>query len=236
MKGVAIASGNRRHGAGRIRRGKLGGVRAHDERRGPFHGLPQHAFHQSRRRGPGEQRDRPGVRRFLRRYIQEHPEALSELHSLREFEYPLPQNMPDGKLRRLRTVKQYNGNYLVWDGIGVDGLKTGHLDEENFTAATTARRGDTRLIAVVLGVPGRTLTEGARNRTDDTVALLSYGFRNYSTFALDPPFCARPGSRRDRSDRSTSAPPKRWSSPSVRTNGKSSPARSSSTTPSSRRS
>ncbi len=124
---------------------------------------------------------------FCRLYIEQHPEALSELHSLREFEYPLAQNMPDGRLRRLRTVKQYNGNYLVWDGIGVDGLKTGHLDDENFTAATTARRGDTRLIAVVLGVPGRTLTEGARNRTDDTMTLLSYGFRNYSTLALDPP-------------------------------------------------
>jgi D-alanyl-D-alanine carboxypeptidase (penicillin-binding protein 5/6) len=124
---------------------------------------------------------------FCRRYVALHPEALNELHSLREFDYPLPQNMPDGRLRRMRTVKQFNGNFLVWDGIGVDGLKTGHLDDENFTAATTARRGDTRLIAVVLGVPGRTLNDGARNRTDDTMGLLSYGFRNYATYTLDPP-------------------------------------------------
>ena len=85
------------------------------------------------------------------------------------------------------TKKQYNGNYLVWDDLGVDGLKTGHLDDENFTAAITAHRGDMRLIAVLLGVPGRNLTDGARNRTADGVALLSYGFRNFSTVELDAP-------------------------------------------------
>ncbi len=89
---------------------------------------------------------------FCRRYIELHPEALAELHSLREFDYPLPQNVPGGRLSGQATRKQYNGNYLVWDGIGVDGLKTGHLDNANFTAAITARRGDTRLIAVLLGV------------------------------------------------------------------------------------
>jgi D-alanyl-D-alanine carboxypeptidase (penicillin-binding protein 5/6) len=124
---------------------------------------------------------------FCRRYIDTHPEALSELHSLREFEYPQRQNMPGGLRVPLGTKKQYNGNYLVWDDLGVDGLKTGHLDDENFTAAITARRGDTRLIAVLLGVPGESLTDGARNRTADGVALLSYGFRNFSTVELDAP-------------------------------------------------
>jgi serine-type D-Ala-D-Ala carboxypeptidase (penicillin-binding protein 5/6) len=125
---------------------------------------------------------------FCRRYIDANPEALSELHSLREFEYPQRQNMPGGHLVPRGTKKQYNSNYLVWDDLGVDGLKTGHLDNENFTAAITARRGDTRLIAVLLGVSGRSLTEGARNRIADGLALLSYGFRNFSTVTLDAPF------------------------------------------------
>jgi D-alanyl-D-alanine carboxypeptidase (penicillin-binding protein 5/6) len=124
---------------------------------------------------------------FCRRYIDQHPEALAELHSLREFEYPLAQNMPDGRRVPHGTKKQYNGNYLVWDGFGVDGLKTGHLDDENFTAAITARRGDMRLIVVLLGVSGRSLTEGARNRSTDGMALLSYGFRNFTTIELDAP-------------------------------------------------
>jgi serine-type D-Ala-D-Ala carboxypeptidase (penicillin-binding protein 5/6) len=124
---------------------------------------------------------------FCRRYIEAHPEALGELHSLREFEYPQRQNMPDGRLVPRGTKKQYNSNYLVWDDLGVDGLKTGHLDDRNFTAAITAHRGDTRLIAVLLGVPGRSLTDGARNRMADGVTLLSYGFRNFSTVELDAP-------------------------------------------------
>jgi D-alanyl-D-alanine carboxypeptidase (penicillin-binding protein 5/6) len=124
---------------------------------------------------------------FCRRYIDLHPGALEELHSLREFDYPLPQNLPGVRPSRLETRKQYNGNWLVWDGIGVDGLKTGHLDDENFTAAITARRGGMRLIAVMLGVPGRSLADGARNRTEDSMALLTWGFRNFSTIQLDVP-------------------------------------------------
>jgi serine-type D-Ala-D-Ala carboxypeptidase (penicillin-binding protein 5/6) len=123
---------------------------------------------------------------FCRRYISAHPEALEELHSLREFDYPLPQNMAGGRLR-LATRKQYNPNFLVWDAFGVDGLKTGHLDDDDFTAAITARRGDMRLIAVLLGVPGKTLDDGSRNRAEDGMNLLWYGFRNFTTKELDPP-------------------------------------------------
>jgi D-alanyl-D-alanine carboxypeptidase (penicillin-binding protein 5/6) len=123
---------------------------------------------------------------FCRRYITAHPEALEELHSLREFDYPLPQNMADGRLT-LATRKQFNPNFLVWDAFGVDGLKTGHLDDDNFTAAITARRGDMRLIAVLLGVPGKTLDDGSRNRAEDGMNLLWYGFRNFTTRELDPP-------------------------------------------------
>ncbi|MGA2761906.1 MAG: D-alanyl-D-alanine carboxypeptidase family protein [Spirochaetia bacterium] len=124
---------------------------------------------------------------FCRRYIASHPEALEELHSLREFEYPLRQNMADGHLTPYHTKKQFNPNYLVWDDFGVDGLKTGHLDDDNFTSAITARRGDMRLIAVLLGVSGKGLIDGSRVRAEDGMNLLSYGFRNYTTVELDTP-------------------------------------------------
>jgi len=124
---------------------------------------------------------------FCRRYVAAHPEALEELHSLREFDYPLRQNIADGRLTPGATKKQYNPNFLVWDDFGVDGLKTGHLDNDNFTAAITARRGDMRLIAVLLGVSGKTLDDGSRNRAEDGMNLLRYGFRNYTTRELDEP-------------------------------------------------
>ena len=124
---------------------------------------------------------------FCRRYITLHPDALEELHSVREFEYPLPQNMPDGRLPEIPVKKQYNANNLVWWGVGVDGLKTGRMDDENFTAAITARQGSTRVIAVLLGVSGLTLQEGMMKRARDALALLSYGFRTYSTLSLETP-------------------------------------------------
>jgi D-alanyl-D-alanine carboxypeptidase (penicillin-binding protein 5/6) len=124
---------------------------------------------------------------FSRRYIMLHPEALAELHTVREIEYPLAQNLPDGRLPDAPPKKQYNANNLVWWGVGVDGLKTGRLDDENFTAAITARQGSTRVIAVLLGVSGLTLPEGMMKRAQDTLALLSYGFRTYSTLSLETP-------------------------------------------------
>jgi D-alanyl-D-alanine carboxypeptidase (penicillin-binding protein 5/6) len=124
---------------------------------------------------------------FCRRYIEWHPQALAELHSLREFFYPLPRNVPSGSSPFIRSYRVYNANYLVWDDFGVDGLKTGHLDDESFTAALTAERGGTRLIAVLLGVPGDGLTDGARVRSEDGMALFSWGFRNFATVQLASP-------------------------------------------------
>jgi len=40
---------------------------------------------------------------------------------------------------------------------------------------------------VLLGVPGKGLADGARRRTEDSVTLLSWGFRGFSTVALDAP-------------------------------------------------
>jgi serine-type D-Ala-D-Ala carboxypeptidase (penicillin-binding protein 5/6) len=124
---------------------------------------------------------------FCRRYIEWHPQALAELHSLREFFYPLPRNLPPGSSPFFRSDRVYNHNYLVWDAFGVDGLKTGRLDDENFTAALTAKRGDTRLIAVLLGIGAQEVTEGAKIRSADGMALLSWGFRTYTTIALNTP-------------------------------------------------
>jgi len=188
MKGVAIASGN--DAAAALAEYVAGSPAAfvrmmNDEAR--FMGYRSMHFTDP----AGVNRDNRVTARefadFCRRYIGLHPEALGELHSLREFDYPLAQNVPGVRRARLETKKQYNGNWLVWDGFGVDGLKTGHLDNENFTAAITARRGGMRLIAVILGVPGTSLNDGARNRTDDSMSLLRYGFRNFTTMDLDAP-------------------------------------------------
>ncbi len=188
MKGMAIASGN--DAATALAEYVAGSVPAfvrmmNDEAR--FMGYTTMRFTDP----SGVDRDnRVSAREFAdfcRRYIALHPEALQELHSQSEFDYPLPQNVAGTFGNGLETRKQYNGNWLVGIGIGVDGLKTGHLDDENFTAAITAKRGGMRLIAVVLGVPGTSLMEGSRRRAEDGLALLGYGFRSFFPMDLDVP-------------------------------------------------
>ena len=68
-----------------------------------------------------------------------------------------------------------NTNRLVMDYPDADGIKTGWTPEADFCVSGTARRGDTRLIAVVMGAP----TSAARFR--DASALLNWGFAAYQT-------------------------------------------------------
>lgn len=64
---------------------------------------------------------------------------------------------------------------------GVDGMKTGHTSRalNNFTG--TAKRGDRRLISVVMGVPG-TAEEGRRFL--ETAKLFDYGFNQFEKRTL----------------------------------------------------
>jgi D-alanyl-D-alanine carboxypeptidase (penicillin-binding protein 5/6) len=95
-----------------------------------------------------------------RRYIQDHPEALV-FHSTTEYEY--------------NKIRQYNRNTLLQKNIGVDGLKTGHVEEAGYHLAATAKRDGQRMIAVVMGC------DKMRKRAQEAQALLEYGFKNFST-------------------------------------------------------
>ena len=55
----------------------------------------------------------------------------------------------------------------------VDGLKTGFTEGAGYCLTATAKRGEMRLISVVMGV------DTIDNRTSDTVKLLNYGFNTY---------------------------------------------------------
>ncbi len=122
---------------------------------------------------------------FCRQYILQHPESLGELHSLREFQFPQPHNLPEGSATSPGEVA-YNHNWLV-QGFGVDGLKTGRWDDENFTIAITGTRGADRLVAVLLGVPGRTVTQGSLRRSADAQQLLTWGFASFETMEATVP-------------------------------------------------
>jgi len=73
-----------------------------------------------------------------------------------------------------------NHNHLLGAVDGVDGLKTGYTVEAGFNLAASAKRGGTRLIAVVLG------ENSIRSRDRRVARLLEAGFSSISRGGGDP--------------------------------------------------
>lgn len=74
-----------------------------------------------------------------------------------------------------RVTGMTNTNKLVRFYDGCDGGKTGFTNEAQFCLAATAKRGNTRLIAVVVGAPD------SKTRFQAVSNLFNYGFANYET-------------------------------------------------------
>ncbi|ODS61831.1 MULTISPECIES: D-alanyl-D-alanine carboxypeptidase family protein [unclassified Arenimonas] len=81
-------------------------------------------------------------------------------------------------------IRQYNRNGLLWKDDSVDGLKTGHTSAAGYCLAASAKRGDQRLISVVLGIDTTSRNEGFRLREQGNLALLNWGFRHFETHAV----------------------------------------------------
>jgi len=116
---------------------------------------------------------------FCRQYIKLHPYSLRDFHSTPVFSYPMAHNVPEAYRNNPRTITQDNRNNLLKTFPGVDGLKTGYIDESGYNIALTAQRNDTRFIAVILGAPAE--PGGTRIRDNDGSRLLSWAFENFKT-------------------------------------------------------
>ncbi|MBN9131846.1 MAG: peptidase [Nitrosomonadales bacterium SCN 54-20] len=97
--------------------------------------------------------------------IRDFPEYYP-LYSLKEYTY--------------NKITQANRNRLLWLDPNVDGMKTGHTEAAGYCLITSARRGQRRLVAVVMG----TASESARAM--ESQRLLNYGFQFYDTVRLYP--------------------------------------------------
>jgi D-alanyl-D-alanine carboxypeptidase (penicillin-binding protein 5/6) len=75
-------------------------------------------------------------------------------------------------------IKQWNRNHLLGHLVGVDGMKTGFTARAGYCIVASAKRGDMRVMAVVLGA------HTARERVRATHALLDYAFDNFETHRL----------------------------------------------------
>ena len=67
-----------------------------------------------------------------------------------------------------------NTNKLVKFYSYIDGLKTGYTGDAGYCLTATGKKGNMRLISVVMN------EENTDNRTKDTLAMLDYGFNMYS--------------------------------------------------------
>jgi D-alanyl-D-alanine carboxypeptidase (penicillin-binding protein 5/6) len=79
---------------------------------------------------------------------------------------------------KFNDIKQYSRNKLLFIDDNVDGIKTGFTNAAGYCLASSAKRGNRRLIAVIMGAP----TPDVRIQSSRT--LLEYGFRFFETHKL----------------------------------------------------
>jgi D-alanyl-D-alanine carboxypeptidase (penicillin-binding protein 5/6) len=95
--------------------------------------------------------------------IRDHPEFYP-LYALKEYSY--------------NNIKQPNRNRLLWSDPSVDGVKTGHTKNAGYCLISSAKRGERRLVSVVLGA------KSASSRAAESQKLLNFGFQFYDTVRL----------------------------------------------------
>lgn len=77
-----------------------------------------------------------------------------------------------------RSTSLTNTNRLIRLYEGCDGLKTGSTNEAGYCMAASAKRGDMRLIAVVLGA------DTGKERFNIASQMMDYGFANYRMYPV----------------------------------------------------
>ncbi len=113
-----------------------------------------------------------------------HPQHYSTAHDLALLAAAIIRDFPEYyplyslKEFRYNNINQANRNRLLWQDPTVDGMKTGHTENAGYCLITSAKRGEQRLLSVVLG----TASESAR--AAESQKLLNYGFQFYDSARL----------------------------------------------------
>jgi D-alanyl-D-alanine carboxypeptidase (penicillin-binding protein 5/6) len=93
-------------------------------------------------------------------------------------DYPEHYALYSQKEYRYNNITQANRNRLLWLDPTVDGVKTGYTENAGYCLVTSARRGERRLVSVVLGAA----SESAR--VTESQKLLNWGFQFYDSVKL----------------------------------------------------
>lgn len=132
---------------------------------------------------------------LMSRYlVSQHPEVL-RLTSIYLDAMPHVGRNPTELLNRNRLVRFYQG---------ADGLKTGWTESAGYSVSATAKRGGTRIVAVILGAPD------ANVRQEEVWKLLDFGFAQYASVTLAEPNASfgLVSVYRGREERVTAVPPR----------------------------
>lgn len=90
--------------------------------------------------------------------------------------YPEDYKLYSQKWFTYNGIRQPNRNRLLWRYPLADGLKTGHTEDAGYCLVSSAINKDgTRLVSVIMGEPSDSA------RTEDSIRLLTYGFRFFET-------------------------------------------------------
>jgi D-alanyl-D-alanine carboxypeptidase (penicillin-binding protein 5/6) len=112
------------------------------------------------------------------------PNHYSSAHDLARLSVAYIKNFPEDygfyseKWFTYNGIRQPNRNRLLWRYQYADGLKTGHTDEAGYCLVASAKKDGMRLVSVVLGEPNDL------GRTEDSIRLLTYGFRFFETHKI----------------------------------------------------
>jgi serine-type D-Ala-D-Ala carboxypeptidase (penicillin-binding protein 5/6) len=103
---------------------------------------------------------------------------LAKLASAVITDYPEFYPLYSQKEFRYNNITQPNRNRLLWTDPAVDGVKTGHTHTAGWCLIASAKHGERRLLAVVLGAT----SDAARAR--EAQKLLTWGFQAFDTIQL----------------------------------------------------
>jgi D-alanyl-D-alanine carboxypeptidase (penicillin-binding protein 5/6) len=112
------------------------------------------------------------------------PEHYASARDLATLALALIRDFPDQYPRysvreyTYNRIKQANRNRLLWTDPTVDGMKTGFTEAAGYCLVASARRGERRLLSVVLG------TQSETARASESQKLLNFGFHAYDTRRL----------------------------------------------------
>jgi D-alanyl-D-alanine carboxypeptidase (penicillin-binding protein 5/6) len=123
--------------------------------------------------------------RFMNASGLPHPEHYSTAHDLYLLTAALIRDFPELYARyypqkefRYNNITQPNRNRLLWVDPTVDGVKTGHTEAAGYCLVASSRRGERRLLSVLLG------STSESTRAQESQKLLNWGFQFFDSVKL----------------------------------------------------